>query len=577
MDFIKRKSAEYDKMKQLWVDLVLQGRMTDDLKYVTNMVKKDVLRTDRHLSFFSGEGNANVNVLYNILTTYALNHPSVGYCQGMSDLLSPILVTMGDESHAYITFCALMTRMSANFRPDGLLMTRKFEHLSQGILYYDPELYAYLKLRHADDLLFCYRWLLLEMKREFSFDEACLAMEVLWSSLPPPSTASPSVMAGRDEVGGVRLFETRFQPRKPANIVGLQMQPSPAPESKGRLRRESVFSNVVSVRKRISSTDDEPPASSAPSGTAKKTFGSGFLSRNRRIQSAGSAEEEISGGGSPTPGKSTKTSAGGASRRAKMAKSKSLSKSNSSGTVGGANAIGGTATANENGDGGAEKSNKKRDEPESPAATTKRVKDLNDFYRMSKSSSSSSRVGGEDEARPPNETKSAESGICSETKPQLGNSDSMNDSPSKATRVGSQSSSVASNDSRSPPPPPAPSGSGKSGATDKVEELQLPYNRLPPPTDFGGGNPFLMFMCLACILQHRDHIVDQQLDYQEIAMYFDRMVRRHDVRKTLSLARRMFAQYLNDDWRKELARSDSDPSRECGGAGGGGGGATKAC
>jgi hypothetical protein len=33
-------------------------------------------------------------------------------------------------------------------------------------------------------LLFCYRWLLLEMKREFVFDEALRMLEVTWSSLP---------------------------------------------------------------------------------------------------------------------------------------------------------------------------------------------------------------------------------------------------------------------------------------------------------------------------------------------------------------------------------------------------------
>lgn len=37
----------------------------------------------------------------------------------------------------------------------------------------------------ADDLLFCYRWLLLEMKREFAFDDALRMLEVMWSSLPP--------------------------------------------------------------------------------------------------------------------------------------------------------------------------------------------------------------------------------------------------------------------------------------------------------------------------------------------------------------------------------------------------------
>jgi hypothetical protein len=37
----------------------------------------------------------------------------------------------------------------------------------------------------ADDLLFCYRWLLLEMKREFAFEDALRVMETLWASLPP--------------------------------------------------------------------------------------------------------------------------------------------------------------------------------------------------------------------------------------------------------------------------------------------------------------------------------------------------------------------------------------------------------
>ena len=45
------------------------------------MVRKDVLRTDRQHKFYSGENNENINALYNILTTFALHHPSVGYCQ----------------------------------------------------------------------------------------------------------------------------------------------------------------------------------------------------------------------------------------------------------------------------------------------------------------------------------------------------------------------------------------------------------------------------------------------------------------------------------------------------------------
>lgn len=38
--------------------------------------------------------------------------------------------------------------------------------------------------------MFCYRWLLLEMKREFVFDEALRMLEVTWSSLPQATRQS---------------------------------------------------------------------------------------------------------------------------------------------------------------------------------------------------------------------------------------------------------------------------------------------------------------------------------------------------------------------------------------------------
>ena len=83
-------------------------------------MRKDVLRTDRQHKFYSGDTNDNITALYNILTTYALHYPSVGYCQGMSDLLSPILMIMQDEAHAYVGFCALMKRLKKNFMADGI-------------------------------------------------------------------------------------------------------------------------------------------------------------------------------------------------------------------------------------------------------------------------------------------------------------------------------------------------------------------------------------------------------------------------------------------------------------------------
>lgn len=89
---------------------------------------------------------------------YALNHPAVSYCQGMSDLASPLLVTMNDEAHAYICFCALMQRLAPNFLLDGITMTQRFQHLAEGLLYYDLSFYNYLKAHQVRFIYFFKYW-----------------------------------------------------------------------------------------------------------------------------------------------------------------------------------------------------------------------------------------------------------------------------------------------------------------------------------------------------------------------------------------------------------------------------------
>lgn len=98
MDYVKQKSAEYYRLREVWRAAIQQGPVTGELAYVTGMVRKDVLRTDRLHPFYAGDDdNKNIASLFNILTTYALNH-SVSYCQGMSDIASPLL---GMCTHSY--------------------------------------------------------------------------------------------------------------------------------------------------------------------------------------------------------------------------------------------------------------------------------------------------------------------------------------------------------------------------------------------------------------------------------------------------------------------------------------------
>ncbi|XP_061486766.1 TBC1 domain family member 25-like isoform X1 [Rhineura floridana] len=80
----------------------------------------------------------------------------------------------------------------------------------------------------------------------------------------------------------------------------------------------------------------------------------------------------------------------------------------------------------------------------------------------------------------------------------------------------------------------SPSQDSASSSTNGNEESQsTPAVSLPPPQEFGKGNPFVLFLCLAILLEHCDHIIKNNMDYNELAMHFDRLLRRHNLNKIL--------------------------------------------
>ena len=60
-------------------------------------IEKDIGRTDRTHPYYLGDNNPNVALLQDILMTYVMYNFDLGYVQGMSDLLSPILFVMKNE------------------------------------------------------------------------------------------------------------------------------------------------------------------------------------------------------------------------------------------------------------------------------------------------------------------------------------------------------------------------------------------------------------------------------------------------------------------------------------------------
>lgn len=137
MDCMKQKSQEYINLRDAWKKLIQNGQNVGDLDYITSMVRKDVLRIDRHHIFYGGsdDNNNNTTRLFIQYFNDLRVESSVRECQEMSDLASPILITMHDKAQSYICYCALMTRLQGNFMLDGESMTTKFAHLSKGIIY----------------------------------------------------------------------------------------------------------------------------------------------------------------------------------------------------------------------------------------------------------------------------------------------------------------------------------------------------------------------------------------------------------------------------------------------------------
>ncbi|XP_028148323.2 TBC1 domain family member 25 [Diabrotica virgifera virgifera] len=698
MDYIKKKASEYVNLKETWKTAIAQGQVAGELAYTTGMVRKDVLRTDRHHPFYAGsDDNQNIASLFNILTTYALNHPKVSYCQGMSDLASPLLVTMNDEAHAYICFCALMQRLCTNFMIDGIAMTQKFTHLAEGILYYDPEFYNYLKIHQADDLLFCYRWLLLEMKREFAFEDSLRMLEVLWSSLPadPPDKE-------------LKLFDTMFQPtistppisplvktpRENAytKIIALRRQSSSmslssynSKKTQQVKRQNHSLDESVSKTKAISvvktkyqSLDDavlQKPGEISPKSPKNCDFSPKNLDFSPKNSDSSPKTSEISNCSlrselrprsiSPLEQKSDSVVLNNRINAHQMLSRKSTSLSSSmTNLIKNSKRTGHFKDLKEKLFSSLDRldaTHSIKEEEESRPYQGRLVKNLNEFLNLStvskletsekpkimltKSSlddsesssisrhySSTSNSGDDTSPDDSQEYFPLTTSVTRELRLELENLDrkvfgdkfvdrlsespaSENDStvtkevelkdkrksddvflwenplhqktpsvsklnthtPDEQADIDFDAPEAVTTPEAQPDPEDAtdevdskplttelPTSNGTvpamTNSCEEVTESVKTSSLLPSPNEFGGGNPFLMFLCITLLMQHRDHIMGKAMDYNEMAMHFDKMVRKHNVTRVLNQARQMYARYMKQH---SIAQQRVEKNEDC--------------
>ncbi|TYH15094.1 hypothetical protein ES288_A05G016600v1 [Gossypium darwinii] len=176
------KKTEYEIIKNQWQSISPeQEKRFTKFRERKDLIEKDVVRTDRSISFYGGDGNANLSFLHNVLLTYSFYNFDLGYCQGMSDLLSPILFVMEDESESFWCFVALMERLGPNFNRDQNGMHSQLFALSKLVELLDAPLHNYFKQKDCLNYFICFRWILLQFKRELEYDQTMRLWEVLWT------------------------------------------------------------------------------------------------------------------------------------------------------------------------------------------------------------------------------------------------------------------------------------------------------------------------------------------------------------------------------------------------------------
>lgn len=161
-------------------EIASEDRVSEWL-WTLHRIVVDVVRTDSHLEFY-GEAK-NMARMSDILAVYAWVDPATGYCQGMSDLLSPFVVLYEDNADAFWCFETLLRRMRENFQMEGPTgVMKQLQALWKILELTDGEIFEHLSAIGAESLHFAFRMLLVLFRREISFNEALCMWEMMWAA-----------------------------------------------------------------------------------------------------------------------------------------------------------------------------------------------------------------------------------------------------------------------------------------------------------------------------------------------------------------------------------------------------------
>ncbi|KAA3682081.1 small G protein signaling modulator 1 [Paragonimus westermani] len=176
-----------------------KDEIRDQFGHVLETVQKDVVRCDRNTELFSkfeNRGDTNLALLRRVLLTYIWEHLDDGYTQGMCDVIAPILALITAEpemtteavevtTYAYFRHL-LQMRLGKLFTyaHSSTLMDKNFSSLRALVHVMDNELAGHMQAcGEFTHFYFCYRWFLLDFKREFNYLDIFRVWETLLSAM----------------------------------------------------------------------------------------------------------------------------------------------------------------------------------------------------------------------------------------------------------------------------------------------------------------------------------------------------------------------------------------------------------
>jgi len=269
----------YRRLKKKWQD---QWDSNRSIRRLFDAVKRDADRTDVNEAFYSNSDNQKM--LVDIVVTYVLEHASVSYTQGMTDILSPILYVMNDEADAYICFSCVVQPMQDNFSPqcEGVLTKiQVLKHLCEVLM---PDLYHYLTSLDQDAFTLCFGMILIECRREFPFQASINLLEtisasrfgvrtmsenmsdVVWANYMTTASTDilEDVISSQDKVISVTSINGEDVDSQPQVISSAQLSYSQQPTDAAgyRVSRSwSATSHVTSTRRSFEKSTTESRAS----------------------------------------------------------------------------------------------------------------------------------------------------------------------------------------------------------------------------------------------------------------------------------------------------------------------------